>query len=110
MRDQVMDTLREFDDFTFTAEFEINPIISRRGVIHGFFEIKQGLHHLARQYKADPNAQQKGKQRNYAEHPFRTVEEMVGRPRDLVEHKPSFGFPVRTLVAGPAGFRLWGRG
>lgn len=44
MSDQVTNTLREFDDFAFAPEFEINLVVSRRSVIHGFFEIEKGFH------------------------------------------------------------------
>lgn len=92
MCDQVIDTLRQFNDFTFTAEFEIDLVISRRGLIHGLSEIKQGFHHLVRQHKADPNAQEKGESRNYTEHPFRTIKEISGVLVILLNTSPASAF------------------
>lgn len=36
MRNQSSDAFREFHDFAFAAEFEINQIVARRRVIHRF--------------------------------------------------------------------------
>ena len=73
MSDQITDTLREFENLAFTPEFEIDKIISRRGVVHGFSKIKQGFHPLARQHEADPYTEQQCEPRNYAQHPFRAM-------------------------------------
>jgi hypothetical protein len=51
--DEVPHALCKFDDFAFTSKFEIDLIMARRCVIYSLSELEQGLHHLARQYKAN---------------------------------------------------------
>ncbi len=49
MRDQQPDTVREFHDFAFALNVEIDFVVACGGMIDGFFQADQRFNHLLRE-------------------------------------------------------------
>src|SRR5262249_47649967 len=68
--DQISHAVRELGYFSLSLDVEIDCAVTRGSAINCFFQVQQRFYNLTRQDESDPHAEQKGEDRNNAEHPI----------------------------------------